>query len=110
MNSVGVVLTGATVMGDRTGVTGVGVGDEGAPMVNAVEAGLSGDARMDFRKDLSSGHFAPNVPGTEFTKVDLLLHCRLELLDVIVDHGNTDDTHEEGDCGENDAKEGDRPK
>jgi len=66
------------------------------------DAGISraGNTGVDFAEDLSSGNLSPDVSGAGFAEINLALHLRVDLLHVVVKHGDGDDGNYGGNGGE----------
>ncbi len=61
---------------------------------------------MDVAERLGASHLAPDVPRAQLAEVHLVLHQRLRLLHVVVDHGHSDHTRDGGDRRERNTEEG----
>jgi len=59
---------------------------------------------------LGARHLTPNVSRSRFAKIDLILHHRLNVLHIVVEHRHRNDADECGDRAERDAEEGNGTK
>jgi len=78
-------------------------------MVAITDANVAGGAChawVDLGEDLGTGHFTPDVPGSGLTKVHFVLHNRLDVLHMAVQHGDADHCDQGGNGGDAHAKEG----
>jgi hypothetical protein len=60
--------------------------ESGSVATFEAEAGFAGLTGVDVGEDLSASHFTPDVSGSHFAEVDFVLHLRLDVLHVAVDH------------------------
>ncbi len=61
---------------------------------------------MDVAEGLGAGHLAPDVARAQLAEVDLILHQRLSMLHVAVDHRHSNHAGDGSDRRKGDAKEG----
>jgi hypothetical protein len=83
--------------------------ESGAVATLETEAGFAGLTWVDVGKDLSAGHFTPDVSGAHFAKVDFVLHLRLDVLHVAVDHWHRYHGEQGGHGGNGNTKESNTP-
>jgi len=55
---------------------------------------------------LSASNLAPDVSRAQLAEINLVLHLRVDLLNVLISQWNCNHRHESGDRGQADAKEG----
>jgi hypothetical protein len=62
---------------------------------------------VDVGEDLGAGYFAPDVAGAHLAEVHFVLHLRLDVLHVAVQHWHSDHSQQSGDGRDGHAEEGD---
>jgi len=72
---------------------------------NAAVTSGAGNTWVDFGEYLSAGDFTPDVSGSRLAKVDFVLHDRLDVLHMAVEHRHGNHRNQSSDGGDADAKE-----